>query len=86
MVPAAILTATAAIVLAACSSTSASSGSQTSGGGGSSAGAVSGQLTAARSATAEALKQPTSIPLTTPLKQAPARRRVHRPAASGVGK
>ncbi len=70
MVPAAILTATAAIVLAACGSSSASSGSQ-SNGSGSSAGAVSAELTAARSATAEALKQPTSIPLTTLLTTAP---------------
>jgi ribose transport system substrate-binding protein len=69
-VPAAILAAVAVTALAACSS-SAASGGQAGGGSSTPAGAGTAQVTAAKSATATALQQPASIPLTTPLKQAP---------------
>jgi ribose transport system substrate-binding protein len=70
--PAAILTVMAVTVLAACSSSgSAASGGQGNGAGSSPSSTATAQVTAARSATAAALQQPTTIPLTTPLKQAP---------------
>jgi ribose transport system substrate-binding protein len=70
MVPAVALLATTVALLAACSSgSSTSSGGQSSGGSPSST--ASAQVTAARQATADALQQPASIPLTTLLTTAP---------------